>query len=150
MTHVFESRQEVPAPLAEVFAFFSEASNLPRLTPPALGFRMLTPGPVRMAEGTVVDYRIRLLVVPWRWRARISKWNPPREFHDEQLRGPYRTWVHRHEFAAIDVRRTLVSDHVTFSLPLPPLGEIGLPLVRLMVRRVFDYRRQALEQIFPG
>lgn len=150
---MFEHRLEVqtiiPAPRDEVFAFFSDASNLRRLTPESLDFRIHTPGPLVMAEGLLIDYTIRLRSLPMRWRTKICRWNPPMEFVDEQLKGPYRKWVHHHLFFEMADGRTRMRDHVVYALPLPPFGEIALPFVRAELRGIFAYRRKAILEIFP-
>jgi hypothetical protein len=102
--HLLETETTIPASRKNVFAFFSDASNLGRLTPPSLGLRILTPLPIRMGEGALIDYRILLRGLPMRWRTRICRWNPPFEFIDEQLKGPYRRWIHHHTFEERDSR----------------------------------------------
>ena len=109
-----------------------------RLTPPSLGFKILTPIPITMQEGTLIDYKILLRGLPMRWQTRICRWNPPFEFIDEQLRGPYRKWVHHHTFQEVDSGRTLMRDSVRYALPFPPFGEIVLPIVRVELRGIFE------------
>jgi ligand-binding SRPBCC domain-containing protein len=88
----------LPVPIDEVFGFFAEARNLEKLTPPWLRFEVLTEGPITMAAGTLIDYRIHWRGVPLRWRTEIEAWEPPRRFVDRQIRGPYRLWRHEHLF----------------------------------------------------
>ena len=137
----------LPQPPAEVFPFFADAANLERLTPPSLRFRILTPPPIEMAVGTLIDYRIRLRGIPMRWQSEITEWEPPHRFVDEQRRGPYRQWIHEHTFTAQD-GGTLARDVVQYAV----LG--GSIIQRLFVapelRRIFDYRNATLENYFSG
>ena len=70
----------VEAPIEEVFEFFSSAENLETITPPWLNFRITTPMPVAMQSGTLLDYKIRLHMIPIRWRTEIADWQPPYKF----------------------------------------------------------------------
>jgi len=149
MRHHLRTSMTVPRPLAEVFPFFAEASNLQRITPAGLDFRILTPMPIPMREGTRIDYELRLAGIRFGWTSRISKWEPPHVFVDEQVRGPYREWIHTHAFEASE-EGTLMTDHVAYRLPIPFLGEIGYPLVSRQLRRIFRYRREAVLGIFEG
>lgn len=147
MVHTLDTRLHLAPHPAEVFPFFADAGNLERLTPPELRFRILTPLPIEMREGAIIEYRLRLFGVPFGWRTRIAVWDPPVRFVDVQESGPYRLWEHSHSFAP-DGAGTRVDDRVRYALPLAPLGDLALPLVRRQLDRIFAYRSQVLAGIF--
>ncbi len=147
MTYVLEREQLVHRGLEEVFEFFSRANNLEALTPPWLRFEVLTPEPIEMHPGTVIDYGLRLHGLPLRWRSRIEEWQPGRMFVDRQLRGPYRLWHHTHRFA-YHPQGTLVSDRVRYAIPLGPVGRIAhLAFVHRDLEQVFDFRQAAVTRL---
>ena len=145
--HRLEVRQTVAATLPEVFAFFSDAGNLQRLTSPELDFSIVTPLPIKMHVGTLIEYRLKLYGMPFLWKTLISRWEPPHCFVDEQLKGPYRLWVHTHRFTETD-EGTEIHDHVRYRLPVWPLGESALPLVKVQLDKIFAYRRQVIDDLF--
>ena len=145
--HTLEREQHLPQPPEEAFAFFGDAHNLEAITPPWLGFRIVTPGPIEMAAGTLLEYRLTLHGVPVGWRTRIEQWEPPRRFVDVQLSGPYRLWHHTHSFER-DGEGTLMRDRVRYALPLWPLGELAhLALVRRDLERIFSFRQQRIARL---
>jgi len=144
--HVLTREQELPGPPEAVFPFFGDARNLEAITPPWLGFRVVTPEPIVMAPGTLIEYRLKLHGVPIRWRTTIAVWEPPHRFVDVQLNGPYRMWHHTHDFAPVaSGNGTLMRDTVRYALPFGPLGSLANRLlVRRDLDRIFDFRRAAV------
>ncbi|HSO97381.1 MAG TPA: SRPBCC family protein [Solirubrobacteraceae bacterium] len=144
MSQVIEHEQLVERELPEVFDFFARARNLEALTPPWLSFSVLTPEPIEMRPGTLIDYRLRLHGVPLRWRTLIESWAPGERFVDRQLRGPYKLWHHTHTFEAT-AGGTLVRDRVRYAIPLGAAGQLADRLfVARDLERVFEFRRQAV------
>lgn len=142
--------QIISRPLDEVFAFFADARNLEALTPPWLRFEILTPGEIEMRVGSIIQYALRVHGLPIHWTTSITVWNPPFEFVDVQLRGPYVLWHHRHTFEPIG-NSTRMIDEVNYRLPL---GWIGRAMHSVIVRRdlktIFDYREQAVKQLLEA
>ena len=139
--HTLERAQELDGTPEEVFPFFADAHNLEAITPPLLRFRVLTPRPIDMHAGTLIEYRLRVHGLPVRWKTRIEEWLPSSRFVDRQLSGPYRLWHHTHEFTALPGERTLMTDVVRYSVGFGPAGEIARRLfVGRDVEEIFDYR----------
>jgi ligand-binding SRPBCC domain-containing protein len=145
--HDFQSELWLPLPPAELFPFFADAANLQALTPPWLHFRIVTPAPIAMREGALMDYHLRVHGLPLRWRTRINAWEPPRRFVDEQIRGPYRQWIHEHTFEVRD-GGTLARDRVRYAVPLDFL--VHRWFVQPDIERIFQFRAEALQKRFAA
>ncbi|MEQ9406622.1 MAG: SRPBCC family protein [Fuerstiella sp.] len=143
--YVLHSSILLPVPREVVFDFFSDAFQLERITPPWLKFRVITPAPILIQAGTLIDYRLRLRGVPIRWRTEISTWDPPFSFTDRQLKGPYYLWEHLHTFGTQD-GGTLVTDEVRYRVPGGRLAHwlfVGSNLTK-----IFTYRREQMLELF--
>jgi len=134
----------VPASLTDTFAFFADAGNLQRITPPWLHFSVLTPMPVEMRAGLQIAYRISLYGLPIPWHSRIDVWEPGVRFVDRQIVGPYRWWRHEHRFEAVR-DGTRVIDQVDY---VPRAEWASGALVRRDLQRIFAYRSEVLRRIF--
>ncbi len=149
-TFILRAALQIDRPRREVFAFFADARNLEAITPPSLRFRILTPGPITIGRGTLIDYRISLHGVPMLWRTLIARWEPNEVFVDEQLRGPYATWIHTHTFRDAPGGGTIIEDEVRYRLPFGLIGRLAAPFVRREVDGIFRFRtarvRALLEQ----
>ena len=146
--YILRRKQVIPRSLEEVFVFFSHPENLTRITPADMGFSILTPLPIAMKSGALIDYTIRVLGVSLRWTTLITTYDPPRCFVDEQIRGPYSFWHHRHYFNATDAG-TEVLDEVHYALPGGVLAPLAHALfVRRALKRIFDHRAQIIAQEF--
>lgn len=141
----------MPASPEETFKLFSDAFALERITPPWLSFRVLTPAPIEIGAGTVIEYALRLHRVPIRWRSRIAVWEPPGRFVDVQVNGPYKLWEHTHLVESDGSGGTIIRDNVRYMVPLGPLGELArLGLVRRDLDRIFEFRRHAVGQLLTN
>lgn len=141
--HEFQTELWVPEEQEQVFSFFADAANLDAITPPWLHFKIVTPMPVAMHEGTFIDYRLRVRGMWFKWKTRINEWVPSVRFVDEQVQGPYQLWIHEHTFHSQN-GGTVVRDKVRYATPLDSV--VHRWLVRPDIRRIFEFRAKALQK----
>ena len=145
--HILERSLTLNLPRERVFAFFADAGNLERITPPQLNFHIVTPQPIDIKQGALIDYKLKLRGLPLIWRTVISVWRPPFEFVDEALKSPYKQWIHRHTFTEIEKNKTLIQDEVKYRLPFAPLGDFAHFFVRKELNYIFDFRQKTVTEI---
>jgi ligand-binding SRPBCC domain-containing protein len=147
--HVLCREQAFAAPPERVFPFFADAVNLESITPPLLRFRVVTPGPILMRAGVLIQYRLRIHGLPISWLTSIRDWDPPHRFVDQQVRGPYALWHHTHEFERVGTDEdpaTLMRDTVRYAIGFGFLGSLAArAFVHRDVARIFDFRATAVE-----
>ena len=137
----------LPMPVQDVFPFFADAANLSRITPPWLKFTVTSPQPIAIEAGCTLDYTIRWLGIPMKWRTLIPLYEPPLQFKDQQISGPYAKWVHLHSFDSRD-SGTVVHDEVQYRLPWGFVGHMAHALlVRRQLEGIFNFRQRSLTSI---
>ncbi len=146
--HTLTRTQQLPGTPEDVFPFFADAHNLEAITPPLLRFRVITPQPIAMHPGTLIQYRLRIHGFPVNWLTSITEWEPPYRFVDTQLRGPYALWHHTHEFNAGADGTTLMTDTVRYAIGFGPFGALAHRLfVGRDVQSIFDHRAKVIPEL---
>ena len=134
-------------PLARVFQIFEDARNLERITPPWLNFQILNPDAIRMRAGEEINYVIRWMGVPMKWKTIIRAYDPPRMFVDEQAKGPYRLWHHEHTFEET-AAGVVIRERVDYRLPFGLLGQAAHALlVKGQLLEIFRYRQAGVAKM---
>ena len=147
MTYALYTDMTLARSLEDVFALFCDASNLETLTPPELRFEIRTAMPIKMRAGTRIEYRIRLFGIPFSWLTEITCWEPEERFVDEQISGPFHTWIHEHRFESVSDASTRIRDEVQYALPFEPVGRMAHPLIRSRLDRIFEYREIRVREL---
>jgi ligand-binding SRPBCC domain-containing protein len=146
--HILKRSQVIPVPIKLVFSFFENAENLSKITPPDLGFSILTPMPIQMRSGAVIDYVVHPFGIPIRWTTLIVDYEPPFKFSDVQLKGPYSFWHHVHTFHE-QGNETLMNDEIHYVLPGGRVGDLlGQYFVKRDLNRIFEFRKSVIEKVF--
>jgi len=150
-THRLLTSQLLSLPRNEVFRFFEDPRNLFDITPDWLSFVMRDrDSKTEMFEGAEFDYTIRWCGIPIPWKSRIIGYNPPGQFTDIQLTGPYRSWSHLHTFEDVP-DGTLMRDTVTYRLPFGSLGDMVHAIaVRKQLEDIFRYRARRIDEWARG
>ena len=148
--YTLDSIQFINKPIEDVFEFFSNPDNLSVITPPKLGFKILTPTPIKMSVGRLIDYKIYLMGIPIHWRTLITEFDPPHTFIDQQIKGPYTIWHHTHTFQKVD-GGVEIKDRVVYSIPFSILGRIlNFLWIRKDLENIFNYRKKVIDELFEN
>ena len=140
--------QFIDQPVEKVFEFFSRPENLEEITPPRLGFTIMTPSPIPMEKGSLIDYTIKILGFLVHWRTLITSYDSPHGFVDEQIKGPYVLWHHRHNFKK-ENGGTIIRDTVRYAVPLGIIGRfLNLIWIRKDLKDIFAYHRKFIADKF--
>jgi ligand-binding SRPBCC domain-containing protein len=149
-TYIFKRQQTLARPLDAVFNFFKQADNLEKITPSSVGFTILTPRPITMRAGAVLDYTIRIFGLPMRWTTLISTYEPPHRFIDVALRSPYSFWHHTHTFTENE-KGTIMTDEIHYVLPFGIFGRLAHFLwVKNQLNYIFDFRERVIADLLQN
>ena len=145
--HILERTQIIDLPREQVFDFFADAVNLERITPPELNFHIVTPQPIDIKNGCLIDYQLKLRGIPIKWKTEITGWNPPCSFVDSALKSPYKQWIHLHKFTIGENGETIMNDIVRYRLPFEPFGDVAHWYIKRELKYIFDYRQKIVDEI---
>jgi ligand-binding SRPBCC domain-containing protein len=145
-----KTHQIVKTSLDEAWDFFSSPANLKVITPPTMGFDIITKEVAnKMYEGQIISYKVKpLLGIPMTWVTEITHVKDHQFFVDEQRKGPYSMWHHEHHFKAVPEGVEMI-DIISY---IPPMGFLGTIanqiLIKNQLKTIFDFRFQKVEALF--
>ena len=142
--------QQIPVSLEKAWDFFSDPSNLSKITPSGMGFKILSEQTgQRMYAGQIIEYKVKpVLGIPVYWMTEITHVEEGKFFVDEQRFGPYSFWHHQHHFKENE-RGVEMTDLVHYGIPFGPLGDLANSLfVSRQLNQIFQFRFQAVEKLF--
>jgi len=147
----FEFFQFVPAGMDVVWDFFSSPSNLSRITPPGMGFRITSSVQKEMYPGMFISYKVSPISgLKLNWLTEITQINKYNFFIDEQRMGPYRIWHHEHHFREVD-GGVEMRDILYYSVPFGIFGRLAdRVFVHNKVKQIFSFRKEKILELFPG
>ena len=148
-TYNLKFEQKIDLPVSDVFDFFSKPENLSLITPSRLKFDIITPTPLEMKDGQLIDYSLKIMyVIKLHWRTLITHFEKPVKFIDQQIKGPYSLWHHTHKFKKID-GGTLIIDELKYAIPFGFFGRlIHFLYIKHDIKSIFEYRHKNLDKIF--
>lgn len=126
----------------KVFAFHLLPDAIERLIPPWENARIIQKADItKIGSRAVIEQKI-FGIIPSRWVAEHTRYEPPREFEDVQISGPFASWRHRHIVEPHDAG-ALLRDEIEFEPPLWIFGRIAAPLAILpKLEKMFEYRHK--------
>ena len=144
----FQMEQWTPQPIQKIFSFFSDSKNLEILTPDHLQFKVIGQSTEDLQEGTLLDYKLSLHGIPFRWQSKIVNWKPESGFSDHQTKGPYSLWEHTHEFEEKN-DGTLIRDKVNYKVPFGTPGEmVAVDFIQKDLKKIFNFRHMKIKELF--
>jgi ligand-binding SRPBCC domain-containing protein len=148
--HAIKTVQKIPVTLDVAWDFFSNPANLQAITPPDMGFTIVSKhhGDT-MYAGQIIEYKVKpVLGIPVYWMTEITQVKDKAFFIDEQRFGPYALWHHQHHFKAIP-GGVEMTDIVHYKNPLGVLGRLAnMFFVKKKLDTIFKFRYRKVEELF--
>jgi ligand-binding SRPBCC domain-containing protein len=147
--HHLKQSQTLPADREVLWEFISVPQNLNKITPPDMAFEIIGEPPEKTYAGLLLEYRVKVPLLGWStWLTEIKYVQEGVSFVDEQRVGPYKLWLHTHKLEDVE-GGTRMTDDIRYLVPFGPIGLLANALfVGRTLRRIFDYRRIKMEEIF--
>lgn len=146
----FVKQSVIGASPERVFAFHEQPAALTLLLPPWESARVIQPARISEVGSQAIVETTILGPITARWVAEHTFYDPPRVFEDIQVKGPFKSWRHRHVVEP-HADGALLRDQIDYE---PPLGFIGRAFAPLLVERrlkkLFDFRHQVTRQWCEG
>ncbi len=142
--------QYLPISIEKAWDFFSSAKNLDKITPPEMGFSIISElGDEPVHSGMLIKYTVKpLWNIKMKWVTQIVDVSAPHSFTDRQIKGPYKLWEHTHHFHSV-AGGVKMTDEVKYGLPLGWLGILAHSLVvKSKLEQIFDFRAVTLKNFF--
>ena len=150
-TYSLKREQFIAADTEAVWNFFSNPHNLSVITPPEMNFKVLTENlPPKIYSGMIIQYSVSpLFNIKLNWTTEIKDITERVFFIDEQKKGPYLFWQHKHTFAPVE-KGTQMKDEIEYALPFSYIGSIFHSLfVKNKLNNIFDFRSRVIAEKFP-
>ena len=147
--HHLKQSQTLPVDRKVLWEFISVPQNLNKITPPDMAFEIIGEPPEKTYTGLLLEYRVKVPLLGWStWLTEIKYVEEGVSFMDEQRVGPYKLWLHTHKLEDVD-EGTRMTDDICYLVPFGPIGLLANVLfVGRTLRRIFDYRRVKMEELF--
>jgi ligand-binding SRPBCC domain-containing protein len=147
--YTLHTKQNLPISVAQAWDFLSDPRNLKTITPPYMGFEILSGADREMYPGQIIQYIVTpVLNIPTKWVTEITHVVDQKFFVDEQRFGPYALWHHKHFIKEIP-GGVEMEDIVDYKVPFGILGQLVHPIiVKPKLQEIFDFRRKKLIDMF--
>ena len=147
--HHLKQSQTLPVDRKVLWEFISVPQNLNKITPPDMAFEIIGEPPEKAYAGLLLEYRVKVPLLGWStWLTEIQYVEDGVSFMDEHRVGPYKLWLHTHKLEDVD-GGTRMTDDIRYLVPFGPIGLLANFLfVGRTLRRIFDYRRVKMEELF--